>query len=188
MDESTLLTDTRSKMSKALDITREDLATIRTGRATPALIENITVSVYNGSQKLKIMELATITASDAATLIVTPFDASVIEEMTKGLQEARVGLNPVIDGETIRITVPTLSAEQRQEYLRFAKQKLERGKVMIRQIRHDAMQQVKKATDAKEISDDDKKRIEKRIQEKTDEFNKELDAMGSRKEQELLQI
>lgn len=188
MEEQTLLAETRDKMNKSVGITRDDLATIRTGRATPSLIENITVAVYGGSQKLKIMELATITAPDASTLTIAPFDISIIEEMAKGLQEARIGLTPVVDGETIRISVPTLSQEQRQEYLRFAKQKLEQGKVMIRQIRQDAMQQIKKATDDKEVSDDDKKRLEKRIQELTDEFNKQLDEMGDRKEKELLQI
>ncbi len=188
MDEQTLLADLRSKMDKAVAITRDDLGTIRTGKATPALVENISVAVYGGGQRLKIMEVATISAPDAATIVLQPYDVSIIDEIAKGLREAGAGLNPSVDGEMIRIAVPTLSEEQRKEYVKFARQKLEQGKVMIRQVRHEIMDMVKKMMDAKEISEDDKKRMEKSIQDVTDSKNKELDEMGDRKEKELLQI
>src|SRR3972149_4828423 len=129
------LTDTQSKMQKALEIIRGDLGSIHTGRATPVLVENVVVSVYGGTQKLKIMELGTIATSDSRTLVITPFDPSIIEEMQKGLLEANIGLTPVLEGEIIRISIPSLSEERRQEYIKLAKTKLENGRIMIRQIR-----------------------------------------------------
>lgn len=188
MDENQLLKELESKMAKAVDITRGDIATIRTGRATPALVENILLEVYGGSTKLKISELATITTADASTLTITPFDPSIISEMLKGLQETNRGFTPVIDGDAIRIALPPLSQEQRKEYIRFAKQKIENGKVMVRQIRHDAMSKIKRAFETKEVTEDDRNRLSKKIQEATDKMNKELDEMGAQKEKELLQL
>lgn len=181
-------TSVKPKMLKSLDVTRTDLGTIRTGRATPALVENIVVSVYGGSSKLKIMELATIMVADNKNLVITPYDAATHDEIIKGIQEANTGLSPVSDGEQIRITIPALSAERRAEYLRLAKVKLEAGKVMLRQIRHDEMSKIRRAFAAEEISEDDCKRYEKHIQEVTDEMVLEVDKLGEAKEKELMQI
>ena len=182
------LSEAQIKMQKALEIIRGDLQTIRTGRATPALVENVIVSVYGGTQKLRIMELGTIATSDSRTLVIMPFDPSIIEEINKGLQVANIGLTPVLDGEVIRISIPSLTEERRQEYLKLAKQKLEMGRIMIRQIRHGAMEDIKKTLENKEISEDDQKRLEKNLQTLTDELMAEIDEIGRAKEQELLQI
>ncbi len=182
------LAETQAKMQKALDVIRQDLSTIRTGRATSALVENLVLLVYGGSQKLKLAELATISTVDSRTLLITPFDPSITEEINKGLQMANVGLTPILEGEVIRISIPSLSEERRQEYLKLAKQKLEAGRIMIRQLRHELMSHLKNALEAKEISEDDHARQEKEMQEMTDKFIAEIDELGRKKEEELLQV
>src|SRR5574337_930555 len=138
------LQETQSKMQKILEVIHGDLATVRTGRATPSLVEHIQVAVYGGTTKLKIMEVATTAVSDSQTLLITPFDASIIGEIQKGIEVANVGLTPVIDGQVIRISIPPLSAERREQLIALMKQKLENGKIMVRQTRHEAMDEVKK--------------------------------------------
>ena len=183
-----LLNSTRDRMKKAIEVTRTDLASIRSGRATPALVENIVVAVYGGSQHLKVMELATITTMDAKTIVIAPYDPSVIAEIERGIAGANTGLTPVVDGEIIRITIPPLSEERRAEYIKLAHVKLEAGRIMVRQVRHEAMKDVARAENDKTISQDDKKHGEKQIQELTDEMIAEIDTMGQKKEAELLQI
>ncbi len=176
--------EVKQQVQKILDLLKGDLGTIRTGRATPALVENIVVSVYGGSTRLKIMELATVGASDPQTLVITPFDQSIIEEMRKGIQEANTGMNPTVDGHVIRISIPPLSQERRQELIKLMQHKLENGKVMVRQARHKSLEDVKKM----ELPEDDEKRLEKEVQKLIDEAMAEIDGMGKQKEEELLQI
>lgn len=183
-----ILGQTLDKMRKAFEVTHADLSSIRSGRATPALVEHIIISAYDGSQKLKVLELATITTMDAKTIVISPYDPSIITDVEKGILEANTGLTPVIDGEIIRITIPPLSQERRQEYLKLARAKLEGGRIMIRQVRQEAMHRLKKLVDDKEISEDEKKHGEKKVQELTDEMIAEIDGLGERKEQELLQV
>lgn len=181
-----VLSETRQKMQKVLDVLKTDLSTVRTGRAMPSLVENIVISVYGGSTRLKIMELATISTSDSQTLLVTPFDPSIIGEIQKGLQEAVTGLTPVVDGQVVRIAIPPLSEERRQQLIHLMRQKLENGKIMMRQVRHESMDSIKKQTDG--VSEDERQRLEKEVQRLTDEAMSDIDAMGSHKEQELMQI
>ncbi len=183
-----LLSQTRDRMRKAFEITQTDLSSVRSGRATPALVEHIVISAYGGSQKLKVMEMATITTMDAKTLVISPWDPSVIGDVEKGILEANIGLTPVVDGEIIRMSIPPLSEERRQEYIKLARAKLESGRIMIRQIRHEAMRDLKKAQDNGDIAEDERKHGEKKVQELTDEMIAEIDALGDRKEQELLQV
>lgn len=178
----------RQKMGKALEVLRADLATIRTGRASPSLVESIVIAAYGGMQKLKVMELTAIAASDPQTLVLTPFDQSIIGEIAKGIQEANVGLNPVIDSNLIRISIPPLSEERRVEFVKLMHQKLEGGRIMIRQVRHEAMAEVKKQFSQKSISEDEMVRLEKEIQKVTDKIMAEIEGLGKRKEEELLQI
>lgn len=178
----------REKMKKVLDILHTDLSSVRTGRASPSLVENIVISAYGGSARLKVMELATISASDTQTLTVTPFDGSIIGEIQKGIIEAGAGLNPVIDNQLIRIAIPQLSEERRQELIKLMKQKLENGKIMVRQVRHEAMEEVKKKYNDKAIGEDEMVRLEKEIQKVTDDNISKIEEMGKRKEEELMQI
>ena len=179
-----LIASTRDQMRKALEVLRGDVATIRTGKATPSLVENIAVSVYNGTTKLRVMELATINASDPQTLVLAPFDASIIEEIRKGIMDSGAGLNPASDGQVIRISIPPLSEERRQELIHLMKQKLENGHIMIRQIRHEALNDLKKGN----LPEDENSRLEKEIQKATDDFVAQIDALGKKKEEELMQI
>lgn len=182
------LNETKQKMGKVLDVLRNDLATVRTGRAAPSLVENIMVSVYGGSARLKILELATISATDPQTLTITPFDGSIIGEINKGILEANTGLTPVIDGPLIRISIPPLSEDRRQQLIHLMRQKLENGRIMVRQVRQTAMSDIKKRFTDKVISEDDMTRLEKEVQKTTDELTETIEALGKHKEQELLQL
>ena len=177
-----ILNTAREKMKKAIDITRTDLTSIRSGRATPALVENIVIMAYEGTQRLRVQEMATITTMDAKTLVISPYDPSTIAEIEKGILAHSAGLTPVIDKEIIRITIPLLSEERRLEYIKLAKAKLEAGKVMVRQVRGEAMKNLK------DLPEDEKKHGERLVQDLTDEMIAEVDAIGQKKEAELLQV
>lgn len=178
-------TKTKEKLQKVLDVLQDDLATIRSGRATPALVENIVVSAYNGSAKLKVMELATIATPDNQTIVLTPFDMSIINDLVKGIEAANTGLSPMVDGNLLRIKIPPLSLERRQDLIKAMKHKLENGKVMVRQVRHEMIEDMKKDYDGRE---DDIKRLEKEIQKLIDDTSETIEEWGTKKEQELLQI
>jgi ribosome recycling factor len=184
MDE----TSVRSKMQSSLDAVASDIAGIRTGRATPSLVENIVCPAYGGTQRLKVMELATISAPDPSQLIINPWDKSIIGDIRKGILEAGIGMNPSIDGEIIRISMPPMTTEDREKYVKILSGKLENGKVIIRQVRADEMHEIKKKFEAKEITEDEKFGGEKKLQEITDEFVGKIEEMGEKKKVELLQI
>lgn len=179
---------TKLQMQKVLEVIRTDLATVRTGRAAPSLVENILINAYGGTAKMRVLELATIGSLDPQTLVVTPFDASIIGEIQKGIEVANVGLNPVIDGQLIRISIPPLSQERREELVSLVRQKLEGGKIQIRQVRHEAMEEIKKKQNTKEISEDDVMRLEKEVQKMTDDTIAQIDELGKRKEEELMTV
>lgn len=181
MDEET----TRQRMQTALDAVRQDAGTIRTGRATPALVENVIIDAYGGQQKLRVMELATITAPDPQSIVISPWDKSIIGDIKKGIDLANIGLNPAITGEVIRINIPPLTSEDRENYIRILHQKLENGRVLVRQIRQEGMHEVRDAFEKKEISEDEKILKEKRLQETTDEYIGKIEEVGKAKESEL---
>lgn len=184
MDESSI----RSKMQLTLDIVSSDIGGIRTGRATPALVENIVCPAYGGTQRLKVVELATISTPDPTQIIINPWDKSIIGDIRKGIVEANTGLNPSIDGEVIRIVIPSMTTEDREKYVKLLSGKLENGKVAVRQVRADEMREIKNKFEAKEITEDDKFGFEKKLQEITDEFIGKIDEIGEKKKTELLQI
>lgn len=184
----TILAKSRDRMRKAIEASRIDLSSVRSGRATPALVENIVISAYGGTQKMRLLEMATITAQDAKTLLIAPYDVSQVQEIEKGIHEANVGLSPIVEGDAIRISIPTLSEERRREYIKLAHAKIEAGKVMVRQVRHEALKEARRALDDKLITEDDLKKTEKLIQDLTDEMVAELDALSAKKEEELLQV
>jgi len=178
----------RKRMQQVLDLVTSDIGGIRTGRATPALVEGLVVSVYGGQQKLKVQELATITAPDTQTLVIEPWDKSIIGEIRQGIQVANLGMNPMIDGEIIRIALPPLTTEDREAYVRLLSTKLENGRVMIRKIRGDVMHDLKKKFEEKEITEDEKFSFEKRLQEITDEFIGGIEAAGESKKADIERI
>ncbi|HZQ29700.1 MAG TPA: ribosome recycling factor [Patescibacteria group bacterium] len=178
------LNATREKMQQVLSVLRNDLGTVRTGRAAPSLVENIVVGVYGGSTRLRILELAQVSSLDSQTLLITPYDPSTTPEIAKGIMEANVGLTPSEDSGLIRISIPPLSQERRQELVQLVNQKLESGRIQVRQIRHTALDELKKAG----LSEDEATRVEKEIQNLTDSTISEVDSLGKRKEEELMQI
>ena len=188
MDPQQISQTTRGKMHKGLDVIRQDLATVRTGRAAPSLVENIMVSAYDGTAKMKLQELATITTTDNRTLVVAPFDTTQTAAIEKAILEANVGLTPIVDGGMIRLTIPSLTEERRQEYAKLAKSKIESGRIMIRQIRHDVMAEIKRAYEADTLNEDAKAHLEDEIQRITDETMAEIDVFWEKKEQELMQV
>lgn len=183
-----LIADARSKMNKILEVIKNDIATVRTGRAAPSLVEHVVINAYGRTQRLKVMELATIGSSDSQTLVITPFDNSIIGEIQKGIAEASIGLNPIIDGQIIRISIPKLSEERREELIHLMRQKLENGRIMVRQVRHETMSDIRKRQNDKLISEDEGGRTKKEVQKVTDELMAEIEGMGKKKEEELLQI
>ncbi|MCL5434935.1 MAG: ribosome recycling factor [Patescibacteria group bacterium] len=178
----------KQQMAKVIEVLKTDLSTVRTGRATPSLVENITINAYAGTAKMRVVELAHVSVSDSQTLLVTPFDSTIIGEIQKGIQEANIGFTPSIDGNVIRISIPLLSEERRQELVHLVNQKLEGGKIQVRQIRHEAMEQIKKQLGDKEISEDDSVRLEKEVQKLTDDVILDIDLLGKKKEEELMQV
>lgn len=178
----------RANMQRVLEVIKTDLSTLRAGKAAPHLVENIVINAYGGTQKLKVVELAQIHAQDNQTLLVTPYDNSIIGEIHKGIVDGNTGFTPVIDGVNIRISIPPLSEERRKDLVALVHQKLEGGKIQVRQVRHDAMGEVKKQFNNKEISEDDLLRLEKEVQRITDETIAEIENLGKKKEEELMAI
>lgn len=184
MDE----TSVRSKMQQVITLITSDIGTIRTGRATPSLVEDIIVAVYGGQQKLKIQELATISSPDTQTILIDPWDKSIIGEIRQGILAANIGMNPSMDGQVIRIALPPLTTEDREKYVKLLSSKLENARIMIRQIRGEAMHDIKKAFEEKELSEDEKFAQEKKLQGVTDEYIGKINDLGEIKKRELMQI
>lgn len=183
-----IIYDIRGKMQKAIDILREDFATVRTGKASPSLVENIVIPAYGGTQPLKVLELATIHVQDNNTIVIAPFDRSIIAEIEKGISSANVGLNPIVDGEVLRINLPPLTEERRLELTKLIKQKTEAAKVTLRQVRHEGMEDAKKIAEKEGHSEDEVTRIEKEVQKLTDDFTEKMDVVQAEKEKELMTL
>jgi len=176
------------KMQKTLEAVKQDVATIRTGRATPALVENIVINAYGGTTQMRIMELAQITTPDAQSLLITPYDQSIIGEIRRDIVAANVGLTPVLDNTVIRIAVPSLTTERRLEYVKMLHKKLEDGRVKLRQIRHEKMGEFKRDFEAGILPEDDRTRMEEEVQKITDKMMAEVEEIGKTKEAELMKV
>lgn len=178
------LDEVREKMIRALEVLADELATVRAGRATPALVEKIMVETYQ--TRMPLVELATISAPEPNQLVITPFDQSIIKNIELAIsQNKELKLSPKVDEQVIRVQIPPLTAERREEFIKLLSQKLEAGRVTIRQIRQDKKAEIKRAFENDEISEDAKFRLEKELQELTDEFMEKIEAMGKAKEAEL---
>ena len=182
------LGEVKIKMQKTVDFVRSDVATIRTGRATSALVENIIIGAYGGTARMKILELATISVPDAQTITITPYDQSIIGDIRRDIEAANVGLTPVIDNQLIRISVPALTAERRMEYIKMLHVKLEDGRVKVRQTRHELMTEVKRQFEEGELPEDDRRRTEEELQKTTDAMMQEIEKIGEAKEAELTTV
>jgi ribosome recycling factor len=181
MDKNKISTE----MDKIIDIFKDELATIRTGRANPALIEDMQVSVYGGEQKMQLKELGTVGVEEARTMIFQPWDKSIIKEVKNEILANSSDLQAVVDGEKIRIKLPTLTMEQRENYISLLNKKLEAVKVMIRNIRSDHRYEYQDMLQEDEISQDEFHRWEEELQQLTDDYIGELENLASKKQQEI---
>lgn len=181
-------TKVSEEMQKAVEDFKSELGSVRTGRATSTLVEDIEVEAYGGAQALRVQELANIGIPDPQTIVIDPWDKSVIGEIKKGIEAANVGLNPNIDGEIIRISIPPMTGEDRERLVKLLNTKIENAKIAIRQIRGDAMKAAKRREEENEISEDERHLAEKEIQKLTDEFVEKIDELGEKKREELLQV
>jgi ribosome recycling factor len=184
MDEESI----RTRMQQVLDLIISDIGSIRTGRATPALVSDLAVLVYGGTQRLKVQELANINVVDSQTITIEPWDNSIIGEIKQGIMSANIGLNPVLDGDIIRISLPIPTLEDREKYVKLLSTKLESGRIMIRGVRSDAIRSIKKDFEEKKLTEDEKFALEKHLQQITDSFIEKIDECGENKKKELLQV
>jgi ribosome recycling factor len=181
-----LLADAREHMDKSVDATRGKFGSIRTGRATPALLDRI-VDEYYGTQT-PLNQLATISAPEARLLTVQPYDKSSIKAIERSIQESDLGLTPNNDGQLIRLQVPELTEERRRQLVKVVRGLAEEGKVAIRNIRRDVMHDLRELRDAGEAGSDDEHRAEEALQKLTDEKVHDLDALVKGKEEEILEV
>lgn len=184
MDENLV----KQKMQGALDSLVAIIGTIRSGRATPSLVQNLEITAYGGTQRLRILEVASVTSPDPQSLVIDPWDKSIIGEIKKGIEIANVGLNPSIDGEIIRISVPPLTTEDREKFVKILNTKLEESRVAIRQVRAEAMHNIKSEFEDKKITEDEKFAFEKNLQTLTDNFVGQIEDLGEKKKQDLLAL
>jgi ribosome recycling factor len=181
-----IMTDTEHRMQKSVEAVTHDLGGIRTGKATPALLDSVKVEAYG--QKSPLNQVASISVPDPKSLVVQPWDKSIIGEVVKAIQIAELGFNPQVEGNIVRIPVPPLSEERRRELAKLCKKVAEDGKVAIRNVRRDANDQLKKAEKDKQISEDQQHRSMEKIQELTDKFIKKIDELVEAKEKELMSV
>jgi ribosome recycling factor len=180
-------TETRQKMEKVLQMLGDDLRTLRAGAANPVMIEKIQVEAYG--TKMSLVELATISCPDPSTLLVTPFDLSIIKNIAAAISEHKeLGLFPSIEGNVIRLRVPPLSEERRRELVKLLGQKLEAARIMIRQIRGEKLREIRAAAAEKQINEDEEFQATGELQKITDEYNQKIEQAGEAKKQELLTI
>ena len=177
-----ILTDAQAKMKKAVDYTLHEFSAIHTGKATPAMVEGVMVEAYGSSMRLK--ECAAISTPDARLIQVQPWDASLSKAIAKGIIDANLGFNPIIDGKLIRVPLPDMSRERRQEFVKTAHKLAEEGRVHVRNVRRDCIEIAKKA----KLPEDETKRLEKDIQTATDASIKSINDHLANKEKDLLTV
>ena len=178
--------DAGSRMKKSIEVIKQDLAKIRTGRATPALLDHVNVEYYGSS--VPVAQAATVGVADSRTLTIQPWEKKLIPVIEKAILESQLGLNPVTAGEVIRIPLPPLTEERRVEMTKLVRQEGEGGKIAIRNIRRDAIHQNRGLLKEKEISADEEKGAEQEMQQLTDQRIKEIDDIVAAKEVEVLEV
>jgi len=184
VDES--LKSTEGKMKASIKVFREDLATIRTGHATPSLVEHVKVEYAGVPTPLN--QLAGISAPEAGLLIIQPWDKGSIGSIEKAILKSELGLNPSNDGNIIRISIPPLSEERRQELIKVVHKRVEERRIAVRNLRHEAHNDLKKLEKDKEISQDEHKRAQDQLQKLTDSYMNEIEQLGNAKEKELMEV
>jgi ribosome recycling factor len=185
MNTDDILLEAEDKMTKTEEFVQHEFTGVRTGKASPTMVENLMAEVY-GSQ-MRIRELAGITTPEPRMLVITPWDASSLHAIEKAIQKSSLGINPVIHGKAIRLILPELSTERRQEMVKMANKMSEDGRVAIRHVRRDAMELLRKAK-AAGVSEDEEKNAEKELQKLTDQYIGKIDEHLKHKEKEILTV
>lgn len=181
-----IIQDVKKKMQASLDHLSEDLKHIRTGRADPAMLNGVLIEAYGSKMRLK--ELATITAPEPRQILVSPFDPQNMGAIRKGIEIANLNIHPIVDGQHIRLNIPPMDQNMRNDMVKVAKKKGEDCKISIRNIRRDGNDSLKKAKSASEIAEDQLKKGENEIQQLTDKFCKQIDEIIACKEKDILAI
>lgn len=184
--EQQVLRETEQHMDKSLDALQRELATIRTGRANPAIIEHVQVDYYGAPTPL--LQLASITAPDPRQLLVQPYDRTATGSIEKAIRQSDLGFNPTNEGNLIRITIPQLTEERRRDLVKLVHKRVEEAKVSIRNLRRDANDHLRKLKKDKEITEDDEKRLTEQLQRITDRAIHDADAVGRAKETEMMEV
>ena len=182
----TLVHETEEKMKKTLDVVHQNFFGLRSGRANPAMVENIKVDYYGVLTPVK--QLANITSPEPKMLMIHPWDAGAIKAVEKAISDSDLGITPVVDGKILRLTVPTLTRERREELIKIANKLAEDGRVALRSIRRDANEAVKKIEKEKAVTEDESFKLQADIQKLTDRFIQSIDQTLSQKEKELPQV
>jgi len=186
MSAEEVLFESESNMEKAVEFMMHEFSTIRTGKASPALVEGIDVTAYGSSMKLK--QLALITSPEPRLLVIQPFDAGTVQDIQKAILESNVGITPAIDGKLIRLRIPELSEERRKDLVRTINKLAEEARVRIRACRREAMDGIKKLEKEGKITEDDLERTEKEVQKITDKHVGDIDKHVSHKDAELMKV
>jgi ribosome recycling factor len=181
-----LLEDAKGRMDKSVESSRNELATVRTGRASPHLLDRITVDYYGTPTALK--QLANVTTSDARLLTVTPYDKGSIGAIEKSIQESDIGLTPSNDGNLIRLQIPEMTEERRREMVKVVNGVAEEGRVAVRNVRRDVMGDLRELKKEGEAGEDDERRAESALQKQTDDAIAEIDTLLKGKEEEILEV
>lgn len=186
MTTKEIIADCDSRMLKALDALRSEFTKIRTGRATTGLLDSVRVESYG--QTMPINQVASLSIPDAHTITIQPWDKSMLVHIEKAIKVANLGLNPMNDGQIIRVPMPPLTEERRKEIVKLVKKFGEDSKVAVRNVRRDAMEHLKKAVKDNGLSEDEKKRSEDDVQKRTDARVKEIDGIVAAKEKEVMSV
>ena len=186
MDPDEILLDTEATMEKGVEYMSHEFAAVRTGKASPAIVENIDVEAYGASMKLK--QLALITTPEPRLLVIQPFDGSTTKDIEKAIKESKVGINPIVDGKIIRLPIPALSEERRKDLVKTVKHIAEETRVRIRSSRRDGMEGLKKAQKEGTITEDGLATFEKDVQKLTDDYGRKVDAAFVSKEADILKV
>jgi ribosome recycling factor len=186
MDPDEILMTAEEGMEKAVDYMTHEFASIRTGKASPALVEGIDVEAYGATMKLK--QLAVISTPEPRMLVINPFDSSTVGAIEKAIKESKIGINPSVDGKIIRLPIPSLSEERRRDLVKTCKTIAEETRVRIRAARRDGMEHLKKAQKEGSITEDDLGTYEKDVQKLTDDFGKKVDDQLTAKEADIMKV
>lgn len=188
MDLDKIYTQLQSSSDGIIKYATDALRQIRTGKASPSLVEDLDVLAYGGQSRLKLRELASIATEGPTTIVIDPFDATVVQDIEKAIHASPMGLSPSVDGKIIRILTPPLTEDQRSQFSKLASQKIEEAKIQIRRMRDTSRKQVKSLIDEKAITEDDKFRSEKEIDKITKDYADKLDDLRTRKHEEIMSI